>query len=221
VSRLSFRQRIALLTALAIALTVAAASAAVWVIAKHELYDQIDSTLEVQVGLALNDGHGFFGGGNGWTEIVRGDGATPGGIPVTKTILAVAQGKSTSFFTSSVIQTQGGPTTFREFAFPIPSGGAVVAIQPLDPTLHALSRIRFWILLIGGLGVLLAAALAAGVATLALRPVRTLTAAAETVAATSWGGSQPGSTRCSRRSRSRWAASGASSPTRRTSCARR
>jgi two-component system sensor histidine kinase MprB len=50
--------------------------------------------------------------------------------------------------------------------------------------MHALSRIRFWILLIGGLGVLGAAALAAGVATLALRPVRRLTAAAETVAAT-------------------------------------
>jgi len=180
----SFRQRIALLTAVAIAVTVAAISAAVWVIAKHELYDQVDSTLEVQVGLTLS-GHGFFGGGNGWTQIVRTDGTTPGGIPVTSSVLAVARGKAPAYFTSSSIETRSGPTTFREFVYPIASGGgAVVAIQPLSPTLHALARIRFWILLIGGLGVFAAAAFAAGVATLALRPVKRLTAAAETVAAT-------------------------------------
>ena len=42
---MSFRQRVTLLTAVAIAVTVAAASGAVWIVAKHELYDQLDSTL--------------------------------------------------------------------------------------------------------------------------------------------------------------------------------
>jgi len=45
VNGLSFRARIALLTALAIAVTVTAASVAVWMIAKHELYSQLDQTL--------------------------------------------------------------------------------------------------------------------------------------------------------------------------------
>jgi two-component system sensor histidine kinase MprB len=60
----------------------------------------------------------------------------------------------------------------------------VLSIHPLAPTEHALGRIRFWIILIGGIGIALGAVLAALVATAALRPVRRLTAAAESVAAT-------------------------------------
>jgi two-component system sensor histidine kinase MprB len=179
VKRFSFRQRVALLIALAIALTVAAASAAVWVIAKHELYDQIDSTLEVQ---AATGAHGFFGRGQANTAVIDATGQpTPQSapIPVTPRTILVASGRSGDYFFSTTIRGE----RWREYVAPI-QGGAVVTVQFLDPTLHALSRIRFWILLIGGLGVLLAAALAAGVATLALRPVRQLTAAAETVAAT-------------------------------------
>ena len=181
-SRFSFRQRVALLTALAIALTVAASAAAVWVIAKHELYDQLDSTLDGQVYAALH-GQGLFGGGS-LTEVVRPDGSTSGGIPVTARTLAVAQHGGAVYYENTTVPTRSGRTPIREVVYPLPSNGALVSIQALDPTLHALSRIRFWILLIGGLGVLVAAALAAGVATLALRPVRQLTAAAETVAAT-------------------------------------
>ena len=62
--------------------------------------------------------------------------------------------------------------------------GAVVVVGDLAPTDHALDRIRFWILLVGGFGIAAAAALAAFVAAFALRPVRRLTAAAEHVAAT-------------------------------------
>ena len=92
-----------------------------------------------------------------------------------------------------------------------------------------------WILLIGLIGIAVAAALAAFVATAVLRPVRRLSAAAETVAATGeprrtrvhrgWrrarATGERDSTPCSRRSRNRSAGSAASSPTRRTSCARR
>ena len=177
-SRLSFRQRVALLTALAIALTVAAASAAVWVVSKKELYDQLDSTLALQAGTQT----GPWGGVN--TIVIHPDGSVTGRlaatIPITQRIRQVATGSGPDyFFTNSVIS--GDPA--REL---VARNGdnVVIAVAQLAPTEHALSRIRFWILLIGGLGVVLAAALAAGVATLALRPVRKLTAAAETVAAT-------------------------------------
>jgi two-component system sensor histidine kinase MprB len=63
-------------------------------------------------------------------------------------------------------------------------GDVIVSVYPLGPTKHALAEIRFWIVLIGGIGILVAAGLAAVVATAALRPVRRLSLAAERVAAT-------------------------------------
>ena len=174
---MSFRQRIALLTAVAIAVTVAAASAAVWVIAKHELFGQLDSTLYQQA----NQG-GPWGGG--YTVVVHGDGTVTGQLagvlPVTNRVKAVLQGSQSRYYASVSVSN----IRLREFVAQRNDGNVVMTVLPLQPTLHALARIRFWILLIGGIGVFAAAALAAGVATLALRPVRRLTAAAETVAAT-------------------------------------
>ncbi len=54
---MSFRARVTLLTAVAIAVTVTAASLSVWVIAKHELISQVDQTLYTQA-----NAPGPFGG---------------------------------------------------------------------------------------------------------------------------------------------------------------
>jgi two-component system sensor histidine kinase MprB len=176
----SFRQRLTLFTAAAIAVTVAGTSLAVWVVAKHELYAQLDQTLAVQ---ASGGGRGPFGGGNNLTETISGDGDRRGpAIPVTQRALKVANGTISGYYVNTTI----AKIRWREVVAPlqVPGGGAVLSIYPLAPTEHALARIRFWILLVGGTGIALAAALAALVATAALRPVRRLTAAAENVAAT-------------------------------------
>jgi two-component system sensor histidine kinase MprB len=177
----SFRQRLTLLTALAIAVTVTGTSLAVWVVAKHELYSQLDQTLAVQ---AAGGGGSPFGGGNGLTLTIHPDGDRTGqsAIPVTSRALAVANGTESGYYTNTTIQN----VRLREAVLPLsgPGGGAVLSIYPLKPTAHALSRIRFWILLVGAIGIAVAAALAAFVATAALRPVRRLTTAAENVAAT-------------------------------------
>ncbi len=176
---MSFRQRLMLLTALAIAVTVTGTSLAVWVIAKHELYAQLDQTLVVQ---ASGGQHGPFGGGNNLTETIHTDGDPPSGqtaIPVTARARAVASGSESQYYVNATIQ----KIRWRELVAPVP-GGAVLSIYPLKPTEHALGRIRFWILLVGGIGIVFAAALAALVASAALRPVRRLTTAAENVAAT-------------------------------------
>ena len=175
---MSFRARIALLTAMAIAVTVAAASGAVWVVAKHELYDQLDSTLAQQ-----QYGTGPFGGGGVYTIVIHADGDVTGPlanqIPITNRVRSLLSSGNGYFFADTVVQ----GVRVRELAS-ARGGGAVITVQPLAPTLHALARIRFWILLFGGIGIAVAAALAALVATAALRPVRRLTAAAENVAAT-------------------------------------
>ena len=175
---LSFRQRVTLLTAIAIAVTVAAASGAVWIVAKHELYDQLDSTLAQQ-----QIGSGPFGSGGVYTIVIHADGDVTGPlagqIPITRRIRSLMSSGDGYFFANTVVQ--GVPV--RELVS-ARGGGAVITVQPLRPTQHALNRITFWILLFGGIGIAVAAALAALVATAALRPVRRLTAAAENVAAT-------------------------------------
>jgi two-component system, OmpR family, sensor histidine kinase MprB len=176
----SFRQRLTLLTAVAIAVTVTGTSIAVWIVAKHELYAQLDQTLVVQA----SGQRGPFGDGNNFTATIHADGDRTGqpAIPVTSRVLAVANGTASGYYVNTTIQ----KIRWRELVAPLPGpgGGAVLSIYPLAPTQHALSRIRFWILLVGGIGIALAAALAAVVATAALRPVRRLTTAAENVAAT-------------------------------------
>ena len=174
---MSFRQRLMLFTALAIAVTVAGASLAVWVVSKHELYAQLDQSLTIQ---AIGGGRGPFGGAVN-TETIHADGDRTGAaIPVTAKALAVASGTRNSYSFNTTIENR----EWRELVLAAPGGGAVLSVQRLEPTNHALHRIRFWILLIGGIGIALAAALAALVATAALRPVKRLTAAAENVAAT-------------------------------------
>jgi two-component system sensor histidine kinase MprB len=177
---MSFRQRVTLLVALAIAVTVAAASAAVWVVAKHELYDQLDQTLSIQ---ALTGGP--FGHGNVLTMVIDPAGEVHGQVasivPITARIKDVVEGRSQSFYTNTSTNTK---VPIREFVSRADDGSTYVSVQPLQPTLHALSRIRFWILLVDGLAIAAAAGLAAFVATAVLRPVRRLTAAAETVTAT-------------------------------------
>lgn len=171
---MSFRARVALLVALAIAVTVTGASVAVWMVAKHELYSQLDQTLAVQ---ASSSG---FWGGRGLTEVIHSDGTASGlPIPVSKRAFAVTNGADGYSANISV-----GDTPLRELVLPRGPGTAVITVAPLEPTQHALARIRLWIFLVGGIGIGLAAALAALVATAVLRPVRRLTAAAESVAAT-------------------------------------
>jgi len=172
----SFRQRLMLFTALAIAVTVAGASLAVWIVAKHELYNQLDQTLFAQ---ASGGDHGPFGSGNTLTIAPDGDRHGNGAIPVTQRALKTS-GTHTTYTVNTTIDDQA----VRELVVGIPSGGVLISAYPLAPTQHALARMRFWILLVGGIGIVLAAALAAFVANAALQPIRRLTAAAESVAAT-------------------------------------
>ena len=185
---MSFRVRLTLLVALAIAATVAAASAAVWVVSKHELLTQFDQKLYAQ---AIS-GHGPSPlDRTTYSTFIQTNGTARGVVPVTSRALKLAADKNgVAYFTDANVKDTTGTTVhLREFVAPTFDDeghhtGAVVVAQSLESTDHALARIRFWILLDGGIGIAVAAALSAFVATAALRPVRRLTRAAETVAAT-------------------------------------
>ena len=178
---MSFRLRLTLYAAAAIAVAVTASSAALWIVARHELLGQVDSALVTQA----HDAHPSpFS--RAYTELIGPDGDRTGtALPVTKQMTAVATGKGGQYFSEANVKaTNGEEFHLREFVAPIQGGGAIVTAQDLAQTDSTLSRIKLWIVLIGGIAITLAAALAAFVATVALRPVRRLTAAAETVAAT-------------------------------------
>jgi two-component system sensor histidine kinase MprB len=167
----SFRVRVTLLVALAIAATVSVASIAVWATAKHEFVSQVDASL------ARQEPRGPFV--LGVTPDGEVQGYLAGVLPVTSDMRKLARRGGDAYYTNVTIQGQH----LREYVRAVP-GGAIATIAPLDATDRALARIRFWAFLISGIGIAAGAALAAAVAGAALRPVRRLTAAAETVTAT-------------------------------------
>src|SRR5438067_8337868 len=130
---MSFRARLTLYVAAAIAVTVAGASFAVWVVAKHELYAQLDSTLYQQVNQP-----GPFGGagGSAYTVVIHPDGDRTGllaeVLPVTSRVTAVANGNAGAYFTDLVVRN----VALRELVWPNHGGGAVMSVQPLAPTQH-------------------------------------------------------------------------------------
>jgi two-component system sensor histidine kinase MprB len=177
----SFRQRLTLFTAVAIAVTVAGASLALWIVAKHQLLAQIDDTLAAQAPLALAGHNDPFSTLN--FIVLRPDGTVDRQtltLQVTAAERRVATGQQASYFETTHIS----GIHVRLLVDGLTHGGAVIVATRLTSTDAALTRIRFWIFLVGGTGIALAAALAAFVAAAALRPVRRLTAAAESVAAT-------------------------------------
>jgi two-component system sensor histidine kinase MprB len=178
----SFRWRLTLLAAVAIAVVVAGASYAVLIVSRHQLRSQVDKSLRSEVQLVADSHHGPFGlvpyvllRTNG--TIVQ---PNPYQIPITAPEKRVASGRMTTYFGDQHIQ----GVHARVYAEGVQGGGAIVVAASLQATDRAISRIRFWIFLIGGIGIAIAAGVAALVAAAALRPIQRLTAAAESVAAT-------------------------------------
>jgi two-component system sensor histidine kinase MprB len=190
---MSFRARIALVAAAAVAIAVVAASGVVYLVVKDQLYSSVDSSLRssmerIQHGPPFDfaDGPpqpGVFGG---YPQAVRRDGVTYTRrgqnltLPVDDHVLRVAQGKGDTFIANADVQ----GSHVRVITFPYQPGYAVQIARPLDETDRALSRIKFLLFFIAAGGVLVAAGLGLAVSRTALAPVRRLTQATETVTET-------------------------------------
>ena len=190
---MSFRARIALAAAGAVALAVVAASGVVYLVVKDQLYSSVDASLRssmerIQHGPPFDfaDGPpqpGVFGG---FPQAVRQDGVTYTRrgqnvtLPVDEHVLRVARGDADTFLANANVANNH----VRVITFPYQPNFAVQIARPLDDTDRALSRIKVLLFFIAAGGILIAAGLGLAVSRAALIPVRRLTQATETVTET-------------------------------------
>jgi two-component system sensor histidine kinase MprB len=197
---MSFRARLTVVAAAAVAIAVLTASALAYVIVRDELLKPIDDGLRHSAGelLAGRGGpggpfqrpEGELGGANAYFQFVRADGTTyrlPNEnvvLPVDSKTKQLAKGKGDEYF--SDLHAAG--THLRVYTFPAQTfSGQTLSVQvarSLSEVDHTLRRMRIFLLLIAGIGIALAAGLGLAVSRTALAPVRRLTAATERVTET-------------------------------------
>ncbi len=202
ISMLTFRQRLVLLSAAAVALAVLIASGIAYVVVREQLRSHTDDELrslagEVKPPASFSNPPGFpgvvvlppdepLGGKEGYAQIVsanrqvmRPPGATVL-LPVDQGTIAVAVGKRGAYFEDKTLN----GVHSRVYTTPYAAGFAIQAAKSLEPVDRTLRELALVLLLIGAGGVAVAVWLGLLVSRAALRPVRDLTSAAEQVART-------------------------------------
>jgi len=198
----SFRARLTLASAAAVAVAVVGASAITYALVRNELRDGVDETLHTRAAelpsrldvIGDPDGKQFlglrperFGGVAVFTQLVRRDGEaiTPPGasgkLPVSIRALAAARGAiDHAFYEDAHVQN----THVRVLTLPLGRGYAVQVARSLEEVDGTLARIQRWLIALALVGIGLAAALGLLVARAVLAPVQRLTRAAEDVSQT-------------------------------------
>jgi two-component system, OmpR family, sensor histidine kinase MprB len=184
-----------------VAVAVAGASAATYVLVRNELRGQVDETLEdASHGLlrelrVFEDGDeqflgvrpGRFGGVNVFTQVVRADGEaiTERGatteLPVSEQALVAARGeRDDPFYEDAHVE----GTHVRVYTIPAQPGYAVQVARSLEEVDDVLGDVTRWLVVLTLAGVGLAAGLGLLVARAVLAPVQRLTRTAEEVSET-------------------------------------
>jgi two-component system sensor histidine kinase MprB len=192
----SFRARLALVAAAAVALAVVAASFVVYFVVREQLRGPVDDSLRATANqLAHVDPQEFhhfvaptgeLGGAPGYPQVVgvNGKPILPRGqtiaLPVSSRVVDIARHGGKTFLSDAHVN----GTHVRMLTFPYVQGYAVQIARPLTEVDHSLGRIENLLILIAGGGIAIAAALGLAVSRAALAPVRRMTAAAETVTET-------------------------------------
>jgi two-component system sensor histidine kinase MprB len=187
---MSFRTRLTLVAAVAVALAVVAASAVVYVVVRGQLRRTLDHGLTDRAAAIQHTPPDHVlrppTFENGYVQLVGAAGSCTGPLggpcqlPVDSSVRRIARtGTGTRYSDVTVADIH-----LRVLAFPYQEGFAVQVARPLTDVDRALSRIRLFLILIAGGGIAVAAALGLAVSRAALAPVRRLTHATETVAET-------------------------------------
>ena len=191
---MSFRLRVTLLAAVAVAVAVASASAVVYVVVRHQLLGEVDSSLVTRAhDVAEHPGPDFapgivplgprqsLGGPPTYVQVISssGEGASVP-LPGLARAKQLAEAGGTPFFSEGTVQ----HFHVRVYSAQVGDGLAVQVARPLGEVDHTLHRLRTYLLIIGLIGVGIAGALGLIVGQAALRPVGQLTEVAEEVATT-------------------------------------
>ena len=198
---MTFRARIAVSAAAAVALTVVAASLLLYFVAREQLRAPVDEALENRAAeislqpLGVIPGSGGqpylavrpeFGEARGYVQLVRTDGTVlvpprqDVKLPVDEDVLAVAGQRDAAFWEDVTVDGEH----IRVFTFAYGPDAAVQVARPLNEVDASLDRIGLFLLLIAAGGVVIAAGLGLVVARAALTPVRRLTETVERVSET-------------------------------------
>jgi two-component system sensor histidine kinase MprB len=197
---MSFRARLTLVAAAAVALAVVVASAVVYVVVRNQLRGTVDNALRERAAEVSHapvrafrvGGQAFLAPGPGlgeapgYVQLLESDGTTVRPpdenveLPVSDRALEVANGDGGAF----ISDTHAAGVHLRVLTFPYARGFAVQIARPLTEVDHSLSRIRLFLILIAAGGIAVAAALGLAVSRAAVAPVRRLTAASERVTET-------------------------------------
>jgi two-component system sensor histidine kinase MprB len=195
----SFRARLTLVAAAAVALAVIAASLVVFLVVRNQLRGQVDDALRgraqeiARVG-DLRVDHGYLEGvpptplGSGdFVQLVDPNGKTTqtrfesGSIPPSQAALEVARGDADERLGDSKL----GGSAYRVYTLPVRDfNGQTYALQvarSLDEVNRTLRRITVFLLVIAAGGIAIALGLGFAVSQAALAPVRRLTSATEKV----------------------------------------
>jgi two-component system sensor histidine kinase MprB len=186
----SFRARLTLSAAAAVALAIVLASAATYILVRNQLRSTVDDGLRERASEISHErlDQIFFSSpfASVYVQLVVANGACRGprgdacGIPVTNSARAVARGGKGTFITDMKVD----GIHLRVLTFRYAPGYAVQVARQLTEVDRSLSRIRIYLLLTSAIGIGLAALFGLLVARAALAPVRRLTEATETVTET-------------------------------------
>lgn len=198
---MSFRRRLVLTSAAAVAVAVVLAAAVTYVVARQELRKPVDQALRAlagEVGGVVIEAPGPnreipieiptppLGGPAGYAQLVREDGSvirppdSSIGLPVTRGAREVAAGIRSSYFDEARV----AGIHVRVYTRSVRPGAALQVARPLNEVDRSLRRLGVVLLLVAVGGVALAGLAGWLVAREALRPVERLTAVAEEVART-------------------------------------
>jgi two-component system sensor histidine kinase MprB len=194
---MTFRARIAISAAAAVALTVVAASFVLYFVAREQLRAPVDEAIEARAAQISLQQLGSLPGPGGtrylavrpgfdYVQLVRTDGSKllpprqTLALPVDERVLAVAGETDAAFWEDVTVD----DTHLRVFTFAYGPDSAVQIARPLTEVDESLRRIGLVLLLIAAGGIVIAAGLGLVVARAALSPVRTLTETVEHVSET-------------------------------------
>jgi two-component system sensor histidine kinase MprB len=192
----SFRLRVTLFIAAAVAIAAIGASVAMYLVVQDQLIKQVDQNLQAAASGPIRDSGGPFRRGpgdqmvsnrpevfgqiiNASGTVVQGDGGYSIPALVTAEVKNVAAGKAVEFWATAT----AGDVHVRIYVKPV-QNGAVEVVQELGPIDAALAQTRLLLIAFAAGAILLATFLGALIGRAALAPVKRLTATVEEVTKT-------------------------------------